>query len=73
MIIMDFIIELPGNDNMLIIVIDKFLKVVRLIPGRFINDAEAWAKRLLDFLWSHNWGISRALISDCDPKFTLMF
>ena len=47
---MDFIVGLPGNNNILIIVINKFSKAVRLIPGRFINDAEAWVKRLLDFL-----------------------
>ena len=38
---MDFIIGLLGNNNILIIIIDKFLKAVTLIPGRFINGAEA--------------------------------
>ena len=47
---MDFIIGLPDNNNILIIVINKFLKIVRFIPRRFINDVKAWAKRLLDFL-----------------------
>ena len=73
MVIIDFIIGLPSNNNILIIVINKFLKVVRLIPGRSINDAETWVKRLLDFLWLYNWGIPRALISNCNPKFILVF
>ena len=47
---MDFIVGLPGNNNILITVTNKFLKAVKLIPGRSINNIKAWAKRLLDFL-----------------------
>ena len=36
---MDFIIGLPDNNNILIIVTDKFLKAVGLIPERSINNA----------------------------------
>ena len=38
---MDFIVGLPDNNNILMIVIDKFSKAVRLIPGKSINNAEA--------------------------------
>ena len=41
MILIDFIVGLPNNNNILIIVINKFLKVVRLIPGRSINNIKA--------------------------------
>ena len=49
-ITIDFIIELLGGFNILLTLTDKILKLVKLILNNLINNAENWAKNLLDFL-----------------------
>jgi len=46
----DFILALPEDQgfNMLATVTDKFSKRVMLVPGRYTDSAEVWAKRVLD-------------------------
>ncbi|QIX00238.1 hypothetical protein AMS68_005755 [Peltaster fructicola] len=71
-IAMDFIVGLPEYDeyNCLLTVTCKFSKRTILIPGHDQLDATAWAHKLLDELFSCDWGLPSAIISDRDPKFT---
>ncbi len=50
-------------------VTDKFGKRLTYIPGKSIWDAKEWAIALLDRLDIGDWGISKVLLSDRDPKF----
>ena len=71
-ITLDFILGLPclvnGNDCVLTIT-NKYTKQIGLIPGKMTWSAMDWAKALLKFFMSVDWGFPLVIISDRDKKF----
>ena len=58
---------------MLLIFIDKFLKLVKLVLNKLTNSVENQTQELFDFLPLYNQGIFEAIISDRDFKFIFIF
>jgi hypothetical protein len=72
---MDFITGLPRSKNRndsLLVVIDKFSKFPRLLPGRSDYTAVEWATVFFDRIYPV-WGLPQVIISDRDAKFTSEF
>jgi hypothetical protein len=65
---MDFILGLPADKghDCILLVTDKFTKLVLLIPGRTTFSAPDWATAY--FAHSHMWATPQAIISDRDKK-----
>jgi hypothetical protein len=72
---MDFITRLPliGPYDTLLVVVDKFTKHLGLLPGSSNWNAEHWGIALVKYFQSHDWGIPRFFISDCDVCFMSEF
>lgn len=73
---MDFITDLPETEKgftAIMLVCDRFSKLVRLIPTNMSNlTAPATARLFVDHIVSQN-GIPESLVSDRDPRFTSEF
>lgn len=68
----DFILELPMLNkgyNIILLLIDKYTKKIFLPPRKTIYLAAEQARALIDQLDLVDWGIPKAIILDCDPKF----
>ena len=73
---MNFILALSiisEEYDTLLTITDKFSKRVLLISDKETFDASNWANIVLIALMSHDWSISRAIISDRDSKFMSSF
>jgi transposase InsO family protein len=72
---MDLITQLPrtrnGNDA-IVVVVDKFSKMIHCIPTTTTVDAPALAKLFLKEVVRHH-GVPSSIISDRDPRFTSSF
>ncbi|RAO67921.1 uncharacterized protein BHQ10_003933 [Talaromyces amestolkiae] len=72
---MDFVIGLPKSKNnydALIVIVEKFTKAVKLIPGTTKYTAIDWAKAYFRHVYP-SWGLPQVIISDRDAKFTSDF
>lgn len=73
-IMLNFILALPTSDkgyNTILLLIDKYTKKVFLLSGKAIYLVADWVRVLIDQLDLVDWGISKVIISDWDPKFLL--
>lgn len=70
-IAIDFVLALPDCRGMtcLLTLTDKATKALGLVPGKDTYSASDWAKLVLHWLLTADWGIPRGIISDRDPKF----
>lgn len=72
-IIIDFILTLLLSSeefNSVMLITDKFSKAVILISEQKTMTVKDWALELLNHLALLNWGLSQAILSDWDCKFT---
>ena len=67
---MDFLTELPTTDGVatLLVVVDRFSKMLRLIPLVGETHAAAVAHAFFDGVVRHH-GIPKSIVSDRDPRF----
>jgi hypothetical protein len=75
-ITLDFITGLPhapNSDDAALLMTDKFTKLLGAISGRTDWSGEQWAKRVLDYWFTANWGLPTVIISDRDVKFVQGF
>ena len=76
-IIIDFVVALSlvssKNLNSILSVTNKFFKRVLIISDKDTHSAMNWVNILITELLSHDWGISRSIISDRDSKFMFDF
>lgn len=66
----DFVLglqKLGDGSDCLLTITDKFSKRLALVADQSTFSATEWARRLLAAIT--DWGIPKAIISDCDPKF----
>ena len=69
-ITMNFILRLSKNKfNMLMIIMNKFIKHVIFILNKLIWNAETWTIHLLDCFVIADWSTSHVIILNCDRKF----
>jgi len=72
---MDFITDLPltaANHCMILVVVDRFSKMVKLVPVTTDSSAPAVAELFFRFVVC-NHGLPRDIVSDRDPRFTSVF
>ena len=69
-ITMNFILKLSKNKfNMLMIVVNKFIKHIIFISGKSTWNTETWAIHLLNCFIITDWNTSYVIISNHDRKF----
>ena len=61
--------RLPNGNDCVLTVTNKYTKQIRLIPGKTTWTVMDWARALLKFLMSADWGFPMVIISDRDKKF----
>lgn len=69
----DIVLAIPlSNDEFdaALTMTDKYTKLMGIIPGCNTWEGEDWARGVLGFWWTANWGIPTVLLTDRDPKFT---
>ena len=67
---MDFLTELPTvlGKSTVLVVVDRFSKMLRLIPLGKQTDTESVARVFFDHVVCMH-GLPRTIISGCDPRF----
>ncbi|OAA62369.1 Ribonuclease H-like protein [Cordyceps fumosorosea ARSEF 2679] len=67
---LDFVTGLPEHDGVdcLLVVVDKFSRLVRCLEGRTDWSAEQWATKYIRQVYPE-WGMPHQFIHDADPKF----
>jgi hypothetical protein len=74
-ITIDFIVSLPKSPkgyDALMVIVDKFTKAVKLLPGKTTYTAIDWARKYFKRVYP-SWGLPQVIISDRDSKFTSEF
>ena len=72
MISIDFVLALPTTKdglNSILSIMNKFSKRIILIFRKAMNTASDWVNLMLNCLKLINWGLSKVILSDQDPKF----
>ncbi|KAL2138959.1 hypothetical protein VTI28DRAFT_5999 [Corynascus sepedonium] len=72
MITIDFIVGLPTSTDALdtcLVMVDKLSKELQLVPGKSTWISKDWASQLINRPMTANWGLSKVILSDRDPKF----
>jgi hypothetical protein len=75
-VIIDFVMilsQISSDENVLLIIIDKFIKRVSLIFDKNSWDVSQWASIWLNALQREEWRLSKIIIFDRDSKFVNSF
>ena len=73
-LILNFILALSDSEfNVILTVVDKFIKKIILIPEKITWTAEQWAEKLFECLVIADWKSFKILISNQNKKFMSAF